>query len=65
MWCEKYKPGNFNEIIGNQSLKDNIKRYGWEKPLILYGAIGVGKTIFVNTAASQYLLKENICEQVS
>jgi replication factor C large subunit len=54
MWCEKYRPGNFENIIGNQSLKENIKSYNWDKPLIVYGAIGVGKTVFVNAAANEF-----------
>jgi len=54
MWCEKYRPGNFDNIIGNQSLKENIKSYNWVQPLIVYGAIGVGKTAFVNAAANEF-----------
>ena len=54
MWNELYKPKNFNEIIGSQNLKDSIKKYKWEKPLILYGAVGVGKSVFVNAVATEF-----------
>ena len=60
MWNELYKPGNFQEIIGNQNLKDSIKKYKWDKPLILYGAIGIGKSVFVNAAANEF--KWNLVE---
>ena len=54
MWNDKYKPRNFQEIIGSQSLKDSIKKYRWEKPLILYGAIGIGKSVFVKATAKEF-----------
>ena len=54
MWNELYKPKNFQEIIGNQSLKEFIKNYRWDKPLIIHGAIGVGKSVFVNAIANEF-----------
>ena len=47
LWCEKYRPQNLDQYIGNQHLKDKVKRYLQSEDiphLLLYGKAGTGKT---------------------
>jgi|TARA_Y100000034_G_scaffold63300_1_gene76585 replication factor C small subunit len=47
LWCEKYRPQVLNQYIGNQHLKDKVKRYLQSEDiphLLLYGKPGTGKT---------------------
>ncbi len=46
-WIEKYRPEKLEEITGNDSLKEQLTKYSWKKPLLLYGPSGVGKTLLV------------------
>ena len=47
LWCEKYRPQILDQYIGNQHLKDKVKRYLQSEDiphLLLYGKAGTGKT---------------------
>jgi len=54
MWSQKYKPKTLDEIIGNLTLIDKLKRYRWDKPILLHGGIGVGKTIIAKALADAF-----------
>ncbi len=53
MWTQKYKPRSLGEIFGNRKLIEIIKGYKWKKPLLIYGASGVGKTVISETIARE------------
>ena len=62
LWCEKYRPQNLDQYIGNQHLKDKVKRYLQSEDiphLLLYGKAGTGKTtlakILVKNIKCDYL----------
>ena len=57
MWSEKYKPRNFHEFVGNQKLIQDIRSYGWKKPLLIHGSTGAGKTTFAQALASELELE--------
>ncbi len=57
MWSEKYKPRNFHEFVGNQKLIQDIRSYGWKKPLLIHGSTGVGKTAFAEAIAKELELE--------
>lgn len=47
LWCEKYRPSNLVDYIGNDNLKEKVKQYIKENDiphLLLYGGAGTGKT---------------------
>jgi len=62
LWCEKYRPQILDQYIGNQYLKDKVKRYLQSEDiphLLLYGKAGTGKTtlakILVKNIKCDYL----------
>ena len=62
LWAEKYRPQNLSTYIGNEHLKDKVKRYIDDQDvphLLLYGKAGTGKTtlakIVVNNIECDYL----------
>ena len=62
LWVEKYRPSDLKTYIGNEHLKDKVKRYLDESDvphLLLYGKAGTGKTtlakIVVNNIDCDYL----------
>lgn len=71
MWIEKHKPRRFDEIVSNNRLIEELKGYGWDKPLILYGATGAGKSMFVGVIANEFnfdlveIDDQNIADAVS
>ncbi len=61
LWTEKYKPLFYEEFIGNSVAVEQVRKWAeaWlsgkkQKPLLLYGATGVGKTAIVNVLANEY-----------
>jgi len=54
MWSIKYKPKKLDEFAGYGTLIESIKRYKWNKPLLLYGSSGVGKSALVEAIANEF-----------
>ena len=47
LWVEKYRPTDLSTYIGNEHLKEKVKRYITSEDvphLLLYGKAGTGKT---------------------
>ena len=62
LWVEKYRPKNLSTYVGNEHLKEKVKRYidSEDVPhLLLYGKAGTGKTtlakIVVNNIDCDYM----------
>lgn len=62
LWAERYRPQNLSTYIGNEHLKEKVKRYIDDQDvphLLLYGKAGTGKTtlakIVVNNIDCDYL----------
>ena len=62
LWVEKYRPNNLLTYVGNEHLKEKVKRYidSEDVPhLLLYGKAGTGKTtlakIIVNNIDCDYM----------
>ncbi|RLI87954.1 MAG: replication factor C large subunit [Candidatus Altiarchaeales archaeon] len=53
MWVNKHKPKKLEEIVGNKKVIEGLRRYNWEKPLLLHGPTGVGKTTLVEALANE------------
>ena len=64
-WTERYKPKSLSEIVGNTEAVQQFVTWvkSWEKGApkkrcaFLYGAPGVGKTVTVEAAASDYRME--------
>jgi len=61
LWTEKYRPKNFDEILGNLKAKKEILQWvdEWkdgnpQKCLFLIGPPGTGKTTFANIIANEF-----------
>lgn len=62
IWVEKYRPKNFDEIIGQDDIKDKLKEFignGEIPNLLFFGRAGVGKT-----SAIKILLENLDCESL-
>ena len=62
LWVEKYRPKNLSTYVGNEHLKEKVKRYIYSEDvphLLLYGKAGTGKTtlakIVVNNIDCDYM----------
>lgn len=60
LWTEKYFPANYEEFVGNPEIVDYARAWAkrWnsghkEKPLLLYGQTGAGKTCLAYLVAKQ------------
>ena len=51
MFREKYFPKTIEDFVGNQKAASDLKNYDWKKPAILYGPIGVGKSMLAEIIA--------------
>jgi len=61
-WCEKYRPGSFSELVGQEFAVEKVKRIVGDynsgknigkKSLILYGPPGTGKTTIAYILAAE------------
>lgn len=53
MWAEKYRPDKIEGLLGGKLLLESVKQYGWEKPLLISGGSGVGKTVLSHAIADE------------
>lgn len=61
LWTEKYRPKSFKDVIGNGKQKKEIETWvdGWknnqvQKPLLLIGPAGIGKTTMAHIIANEF-----------
>ncbi len=61
IWCEKYRPRNLKDLVGNESIIDALLTYSKYKRipnLLMTGSPGCGKTSAVQSLARECILPE-------
>jgi replication factor C large subunit len=60
LWTQKYAPKSLNEVAGNEDAKEEIRKWALEaergkkvQPLLIYGAVGVGKSAIAYALARE------------
>jgi replication factor C large subunit len=53
MWTEKYKPLRAEDVLGNPKVAEDLKKYNWKTPVILYGPTGCGKSVLARALAAE------------
>lgn len=54
MWVQKHKPKKLEEIIGNPKVIESLKEFRWNKPLLIYGPPGIGKSALVEAIVNDF-----------
>lgn len=57
MWAIKHGPETIDDILLTNPVREEIRGWGGEKPLLLYGGYGVGKTLLTQVLADQLNLE--------
>ncbi|MFH1721679.1 MAG: hypothetical protein ABH950_03630 [Candidatus Altiarchaeota archaeon] len=53
MLGQKYKPESLSDLIAGPKIGQFLLSYRWEKPLLIYGGLGVGKTTVSEVLATE------------
>jgi replication factor C large subunit len=60
LWTQKYAPQSLREVAGNEDAKEEIRKWALEaergkkvQPLLIYGAVGVGKSAIAYALARE------------
>ena len=57
----KYRPKNWDEVIGNEEIVESLKQIGLKSPVMFQGTYGSGKTTMALILAKEYgVTKENL-----
>jgi len=55
----KYKAESWNDIVGNKHIKESIRNYKFDTPLMFEGEKGCGKTSMVNILINEFGVDKN------
>ncbi|MFH1835114.1 MAG: AAA family ATPase [Methanobacteriota archaeon] len=53
MWTLTHEPETLSEFVGNKTVVSNLVSSSWDKPVLITGPIGCGKTLLVKLLAKE------------